>query len=260
MKVNYLPKSRLRNPYLKRILILIAAFMSGTIIFSLLDSVIISIVVPVWKTENAVTRSLRNGVVFFETKKALVEENVMLKEKVSSLEAKIASISKEQEHENILLELAGRRQESNAVVAAVLTHPPQTPYDVIIIDVGSNKFISLNSKVSLPEGPILGTVFEVFSRSSKVRLFSAPGEKTNAILERNNVPLTLTGNGGGNFKFSLPRDIAVEKGDRILFPDVASQLLAVVEEISVKPTDSFREILARGPANIFALRFVFVTP
>ena len=146
------------------------------------------------------------------------------------------------------------------MLAAVLTRPPQTPYDVILIDVGSNASITSGSEVSLPEGPILGTVSEVFSKKAKVKLFSTSGEETNAILERGSVPVILVGRGGGNFKITLSRDITVEKGDRILSADVFSRLLAVVEDVSVNSTDSFKEILAKSPANLFSLRFVFVTP
>jgi len=145
-------------------------------------------------------------------------------------------------------------------VASVLTRPPQTPYDVIVIDAGLNESITIGSEVSLPEGPILGVVSEVFSKSAKVKLFSASGEETNAVLERNNVPVILIGIGGGNFRLALPRDIAIEKGDRILSSDIASRPLATVADVSVRPTDSFKEVLAKSPTNIFALRFVFVAP
>ncbi|MDO8471253.1 MAG: rod shape-determining protein MreC [bacterium] len=231
MKANYLPKNRLRRPYLRRIFVLVAIFISGAIILSFFNAAIISIVSPIWKVKNVITTG--NGVLF---------------------------IPKEQTQENILLELLGRKQESNIVVAAVLTHPPQTPYDVIIIDAGSNESITVGSQVSLPEGPILGVVSEIFPKNAKVKLFSASGEETNAILERNNVPVTLIGTGGGNFRLALPRDIAIEKGDRILSPNIVSRPLATVADVSVRPTDSFKEVLAKSPTNIFTLRFVFVTP
>lgn len=231
MKVNYLPKSRLRHPYLRRILVLVAIFISGAVIFSFFDAAIISIVSPIWKVKNIITTG-----------------------------NEILSISPEQTQENILLELVGRKQESSMVVAAVLTHPPQTPYDVIIIDAGSNESITIDSQVSLPEGPILGVVSEVFAKSAKVKLFSASGEETNAVLERNNVPVILIGTGGGNFRLALPRDIAIEKGDRILSPNIVSRPLATVVDVSIRPTDSFKEVLAKSPTNIFTLRFVFVTP
>src|SRR3989344_1907594 len=159
MKVNYLQKNRLRHPYLRRILVLVAIFISGAVVFSFFDAAIISIVSPIWKAKNIITGS------------------------------EIPSILKEQTQENILLELVGRKQKANMVVASVLTRPPQTPYDVIVIDAGLNESITIGSEVSLPEGPILGVVSEVFSKSAKVKLFSASGEETNAVLERNNVPV-----------------------------------------------------------------------
>ena len=91
-------------------------------------------------------------------------------------------------------------------------------------------------------------------------LFSTNGRETNAVLERDSVPVVLVGRGGGSFKITLPRDVLVEKGDRILSPDITSRLLAAVEDISISSTDSFQEVLARSPINIFTVRFVFVTP
>src|SRR3989344_4098296 len=229
MKVNYLPKNRLKPPYFRWILILVTIFLSGAVIFYFFDGVIISIVSPVWRAKNAITTG--NGPL---------------------------PILNNQTEVNKLLELVGRKQNPNTVVAAVLTHPPQTPYDVIIIDAGSNESVTIDSEVSLPEGPILGRVSEVFSKSAKVVLFSTNGRETNAVLERDSVPVVLVGRGGGSFKITLPRDVLVEKGDRILSPDITSRLLAAVEDISISSTDSFQEVLARSPINIFTVRFVFV--
>lgn len=259
MKMSYLPKNRFKHPYFRRISALVAVFALGTAIFSFFGAAIISMTAPVWKAENVIIQNLRNGFAFLNSQQTLVKENAALKEKLSSLKIEL-SLSNKQAQENILLELAGRKQGSNTIIATVLTHPPQTPYDVIVIDAGDNESITLDSIVSLPEGPILGMVSEVFSKTAKVKLFSAAREETNAILERDNMPITLVGAGGGNFKLILPRDIAVERGDKILSADITARLLAIVEEISIRPTDSFKEVLAKSPANIFVLRFVFVTP
>jgi cell shape-determining protein MreC len=259
MKMNYLPRNRHNRPYLMRVIVLSMILILGVALFSVFNAVIISIISPVWKMENSVIRNFSKSIAFFNSQKALVEENAILKTKLSSRELEILSLSKDRISENTLLELVGRKQTSS-MIAAVLTHPPQSPYDVIVIDVGLNKSIARGSNVFLPEGPVLGVVTEVFSKSAKVKLFSAPGEETNAILERNNVPVTLIGKGGGNFELTLPRNIVVEKGDRILSPSITSHLLAVVGEVSIQSTDSFQEILASSPTNVFTLRFVSVTP
>jgi cell shape-determining protein MreC len=258
--VNYLPRNRFKYAYLRKAIVLVVILISGAIVFSFLDSTIIALISPLWKAENTISRNLRNGSSFFKAQRALLEENMELKEKLSSIETELAFLSKDKGEVDTLLELLGRRRDSSAILATVLIHPPQTPYDIIVIDVGSKESIILGSEVSLPEGPVLGIISEVFSSTAKVELFSTSGEETNAILERGGVPVTLVGLGGGNFRLDLPRDKEVEEGDRILSADVFSRLLAVVENISVSSTDSFKKVLAKSPANIFSLRFVFVTP
>ena len=258
--MNYLPKNKLRHSYLRRTLILVAVFILGAVVFSLIDSVIVSAATHFWKTENVVIRKFQNWNSLFDSQKKLWEENTFLKEKVSSLELTILSLSGGQTQEEVLLDLAGRKQRPEQIISTVLTRPPQTSYDTIIIDAGFRDSITLGSEVSLPEGPVLGLVSEVLPRSSKVKLFSSNGEETSAILERGSVPVILIGSGGGNFKIVLPQDVVVEKGDRILSADTTSRLVAIVGEVSVSSTDSFKEVLAKSPTNIFGLRFVFVSP
>lgn len=200
------------------------------------------------------------GATFFNSQKSLIAENTTLKEKINFLEAELFALSSEQKKEDVLLKLLGRRGESDKIVAAVLTRPPQTPYDVITIDAGSNESVTVGSQVSLPEGPLIGAVSEVLSKSAKVKLFSSSGEETSAVLERNNVPIILVGIGGGNFRFKLPRDAAVEIGDRIISSDISMRHLATVGEVGIHPTDSFKEVSAKSPVNIFALRFIFIEP
>ena len=72
--------------------------------------------------------------------------------------------------------------------------------------------------------------------------------------------MTLEGAGGGNFKLVLPRETEVEAGDRILSADISSRLLAVVGDVVMKPTDSFKEVLAISPVNIFGIHFVLIKP
>jgi len=260
MKGNFLQKNRLRQPHTRRILILLGIFLAGSILFNIFDSIVVSVVSPIWRAENSVSRSLRNIADFIGSQEKLIKENADLREKVSSLEIEVMSLSREQALEDTLRELAGRKPDPETKIATVLTHPPQTPYDIIIIDAGSSDGVLVGKEVYLPEGPSLGAISEVFSNRSRVKLFTSSGEETNAVLERNNVPVVLHGLGAGNFRLTLPRDTAVEPGDKILSPELSSRLMAVVGEVIIQPTDSFKEVLAKSPANIFILRYVFVTP
>jgi cell shape-determining protein MreC len=211
---------------------LVIIFLAGAIIFTFFNQKIIAGATYFWRMKNS----------------TLTAENISLAQ------------SNNLAQQNIFLELAGRKPVEHVIVATVLSRPPQTPYDVIMIDAGANESLTINSIVSLSDGVALGVVSEVFPTSAKVKLFSTSGQEINAILERDSIPITMVGGGGGNFRFTLPRDINIEIGDRILSADIMARPLATVGAVNVQPTDSFKQVLAISPANIFTLRFVFVAP
>src|SRR5688572_16146905 len=103
MKANYLPRNRARNPYLKRIITLAGIFIFGAIVFSFLDTAIISAISPLWQAENVVSRNLRNSSSFFRSNNALLEEKVSLEERIMFLETQLAALSSGRIQEETLL-------------------------------------------------------------------------------------------------------------------------------------------------------------
>lgn len=249
MKVNYPLRNRHSHTRLKRIFALVVIFIIGAFFFKLFEGPIVKVISPIWRAENSFSQFLRDKAALISSRLALVEENANLKEKISSLESALA-ISRQ----------AGERQipEDQIGVATILARPPETPYDILIVDMAQQSGVKVGSKVSTSEGAPIGVVAEVFGQEAKIKLFSTVKEETHAVLERHSVPVVLVGTGGGNFKIILPRDVAVEKEDRIISLDETSHLLAVVEDIKSQPTDSFKEVLAKSPINIFGLRFVII--
>jgi len=260
MKTNFLQRNRHQVSYKKRIVAVFLIFIFGAMFFSFSRGLMISVFSPLWKGENAVAIGFRNLATFFKSKNALIEENQILRDKLASSELTNVSLQTISDAENSLLVNFGRASTNKLIASAVLVHPPQTPYDSLIVDAGAVDGVSLDAVVSLPEGPKIGTVIEVFNKSARVKLYSSNGEKTNAVLERSNVPVSLLGRGGGNFEIALPRDVAVEVGDKILSGSLAPTIIGVVGDIEMKPTDSFKKIMVRSVANIYTMRFVVITP
>ncbi|MEK7135077.1 MAG: rod shape-determining protein MreC [Patescibacteria group bacterium] len=258
--MKYLPRNRVRGSYSKRALSLVTIFVVGALAFALFDNLIITAVSPLWRAENSFSRSLSTMGTFFKTRGTLIHENAALKERLASLELELSAFSLSRSENERLLELLGRQSEVGGVAATVLTHPPQSPYDLLVVDAGEKEALLVGAKAFLPEGPEVGVITQVSPNFSRVKLLSTSGEKTQAVLERHQVAVTLEGVGGGNFKIVLPREAQVEVGDRVLSADLQSSLLAVVEEVSLEATDSFKEVLARSPANIFTIRFLIIRP
>lgn len=235
-----------------------ALFAVGALLFFFSRNILMTAISPLWKTESRVSKVLAMGSDFFRFRQSYIDENNSLKSQIASLEAELSSRSSLSREESVVLTQLGRVATSGSIAATVLVRPPQSLYDTLVIDAGKNESIRVGQEVSLPEGPLLGTVSEVFYNTAKVKLFSSAGEKINAVLERSNLSVALEGIGGGNFKIVVPRETPVEVGDRILSTDAFAHLVGVVGAIKVEPTDSFKEVLAKGPSNIFNLRFVLI--
>lgn len=257
-KMKYLPKNRSRSTFVKPALFLVGLFVAGGAIFTFMDGLIISAISPLWRTENAATAKLSGVGDFFRFRSSLVRENEALKERVTKLELEVVSRFSSTEGGDSPLSILGRKPESEGITTTVLVSPPQSPYDTLVIDAGESDGVTPGSSVFMPEGPILGVVTEVFSGSAKAKLFSAPGEKTRALLERHNIPVTIEGAGGGNFRIIVPREVEVMIGDRILSADIFSHLIGIVGDIKMEPTDSFKEVLAKSPVNIFGVHFLLI--
>lgn len=258
--MNYLQKNRPRQAFRQKIAILAGIFLALGLLFSFFDNAIISAVSPLWRAQNRFSRALGGTLDFFSTRNSLINENLTLREKVSSLELENASLAVSREENTRLLALLGRNASQTGIAASILTHPPQSPYDLLIIDAGSLAGVTIGSRALLPEGPQLGFVEQVFPRYARIKLFTTVGEKTSAILERHEVPVTLEGSGGGNFRILVPRDTEVVVGDRVISAELDASLLAVVEEVSLEATDSFKEVLAKSPTNIFQVRVIKIEP
>ncbi len=260
MKTNYRQRNRRRNPFLKRAAILIVVFAAAAVFFKFSSGFISAVISPIWLGEKTASKNLANSFSWFQSRDELAAENMRLKEELSSRDAEMVSLRVAAERMNELLSTLGRSETGSSVLAAILVRPPETPYDILIVDAGENQGIKKGDKASMLEGPVLGVVAEVYPDTSKVILYSESGEKTNAILERNSIPVVLLGQGGGSFNIDLPRDVEVKEGDKILSAGIPSNLIGVVGEVKLSPTDSFKKVLVKGASNIFSLNYVLITP
>lgn len=256
MKTSFLPKNNSQR--LKwRIILVLAIFTLCAVFFSFFGGSLIQLASPVWRADTALHRGLRNAHLSLRSKDSLLLENEMLKERLAAADELVLSLRAIAVSRDELLMTYGRSAQAGTP-AGVLVRPPKTPYDILIVDAGENAGAALGDRVSLPGGSLIGSVTDIFSRTARVKLFSTSGEKTPATLERGSVPVELLGRGGGNFTFTVPRDVSVQAGDRVISAQLATSLLAVVGEVEVTATDAFKTVYAISPANPASIRYVVI--
>lgn len=226
-------------------------------IFTPIRAVLFSIAEPVWKTENSISNS--NFFQYFKTKQSLINERIAMEQKLF-LAGNLMALNETLQAENdTLKDLLGRKEiKNNTVLASVLVKPPQTPYDMLIIDIGDDYGLKIGDKVIANANIYIGEVSEVNARSAKVTLYSTPGRKMSVVLGLNSVTVEAVGIGGGNFNIFLPREVEVKEDDVIIIPAITSNVFGIVEKVNFKDKDSFQTVLFKSPVNISELSFVEV--
>jgi cell shape-determining protein MreC len=260
MKTNFLPRNNFRKRQSSRgkVAFTIALiFIIGAIFFSYFGPSLSPMLVPLWRSNSRISSGVTNLFTSLRSKDALIAENADLKEKLRSDEELIVSLRAIESSRNDLIESFGRSLQSG-VPASVLVHPPVTPYDILLVDAGESLGVRTESEVTTPEGSSIGIITDVFSKTARVRLYSTSGIRTDAVLERGSVPVTLVGRGGGSMEFTLPRDTAVEIGDRIMTTSLAPVLMGIVGGVNVSPTDSFKTVMVRSSVNPSEIRHVII--
>jgi cell shape-determining protein MreC len=237
-------------------------------IFSGLSSISQGFFRPVLVLGNGVGGRLRNLGIYFASKSSLALQNENLRFRLSEEEAKILNYNSVLEENKSLKEILGRMNtKKNVILAAILWKPNQSPYDTLVLDMGTEQGINVGSMVFAFGNIPMGRIAEVYDNSSKVVLFSSAGEKTQAIVTLSHSPtgeadkntfFELVGRGGGNFEMILPRDLILQKGDLVTMPGINPYTLARVETTISDPRDPFTKALLVSPVNVQELKFVEV--
>ncbi len=258
--MNYLHDKRTRKTRVSIAVFILGIVVLALIIFSSLPSRVggasIAIFKPFWRAGSWIGGEFSSLHSYFKSKRSLDAENIFLKQSLSDDAAKLAALDAVV-HENELLKTEfGRKPEKiETMIAGVLAAPDRTPYDTLVVDAGAREGARENALV-FANGGAIGNVAEVYTRSSKVSLFSSPGISTDVIISGTDIHITATGRGGGNFEIQLPREVAVALGQSIVLPGLSAYPIGTVTDIVSDPRNPFQKILATSPINMQHLRLV----
>ncbi len=99
---------------------------------------------------------------------------------------------------------------------------------------------------------VIGTVSDVYDTTSRVELFSAPGESYQALLQ-DGTPISLSGEGAGSMSGEVPAGTTVTTGEAVSLPGISSAFAGSVSHV-YQQSGAFVYHGVRAAAG----RFVFV--
>lgn len=244
MKMNYHLQHRKKNknPFKKIIFVVVFCLIVGYFFGGLLTRVLL----PIQAGMNAVLLYVFPH--SFRSQNTIETENKELRKRIVELEASQLELPLLKSQNTNLKFLLGRSGDVKAkrILASVLEAPSKTPFDILLLDVGTNDGIVVDDKIFV--GPLaIGKIVEVSTLYSKAMLFSAPQNKFEGRL--NEIQIEVEGQGGGQFESLVPIGMKVEVGDSLVLPALSPKVFGVVTVIEKLETEGFKKILFSLPVN-----------
>ena len=232
------------------VVLIIAALIFWTPHF--FPSIFNTIVRPFWRMEF----SLQSGSLRSPTQ--LLNENENLKQQLADAQVRMQTIQATETENAEFKAMLGRASTTPRILAAVLKRPPFSGYDEIIIDAGLDKGFSTTSLVYASGNILIGKVSDVLGETSKVTLFSSPGQKYDVLIGAEHAPAVAVGRGGGQYEAQLSRDVKVVEGDVVVSPSLNDKAFGIVTGVLSDPAQPFETVLFAPPVNVYQLRWVLV--
>jgi len=214
---------------------------------------------PFWNLKTFIYYLVIDNVNLLLSKDSLIRENENLKLQIDK-DKRDMILKDVLSAENDDLKIALNRKDLNkkSILSIILVKPFLSPYDTLIIDVGNDQNISVGDKVVADGNTFIGYVSEVYNNTSKVVLYSSPGEKVNVLIGNSNIEKEAVGMGGGNFEVDVPREVDVKEGDSIIMPSISPNVFGVISKIEYQSADAFQKVLFNSPVNVSELKWVYV--
>lgn len=235
MNMNYLSRDKKRNSGKEffRIVLIVIALMLVYVLFSK----------PLASALHATQKGVGYVLGYYDDPVRPISENTL-----------IQALKNENEQ---LKEIVGRKTEhDDRLLSVVLSRPPRVPYDSLIIDIGEDHGLQMGDMVYAEMDYSIGRVEVVNSKSSVVKLFSAPGEKIDVLVGSSTIPVVAEGRGAGNFYIKVPKNIPIVEGDQILVAAGRPVILGTAEHVDTSEGEAFSHIYFKLPVKLNALHYV----
>lgn len=192
----------------------------------------------------------------FATRAHLATENASLKTKLDDLTAYMAAAKAAQAENAQLRAFVHLATTTKGVTAPVLSSFRTSIYGTFLIGAGIEDGLQNGDLVLSPEGFVIGTVTDARAGQSLVTEIFASGSSLDALV--GDVPITLTGKGGGYAMGSAPRGSAIASSSPAVAPALGDKPVGYVEHTEGDASSAAVTTYVRSPVNFSTLQFVYV--
>ena len=213
---------------------------------------------PFWWISDKVVGTYDSVATALSTKSTLEAENQRLKGLLDQISLDAYSRDQLRTENDQLKEMLGRKSEYTYTLARILSAPPVSPYDTLLIDAGSEQGVFIGMAAYSQGDFKVGEVTRVWGSSAIVSLYSTPNTQLSVTVGTSSIPAVAWGIGGGNLRVILPRGVSVKIGDLVNIPSLAPSYAGTVDAIVQPDGSSLEALYIRLPFNAGAEKLLYL--
>ncbi|MCF7815599.1 MAG: hypothetical protein K9M10_01585 [Candidatus Pacebacteria bacterium] len=194
------------------------------------------IIAPVYEIRQYFAESSATIPMYIRNRTELVQEINALKQQVSAQQGTDVMMAFLRD-ENEELHSFFKATSSPRILAGVISRPPYSPYDTLVIDRGENDGITKNAPVYIGSGQTVGYIQTVYKNEAIVSLFSSPGVEATVYIFGPNIFATARGEGGGVVRLSVPQGVILEKDNVVILPSLDTGVVGKIAHVQSIPTE-----------------------
>jgi cell shape-determining protein MreC len=215
------------------------------------------IFVPVHAVQSWVWESSGAFPQFFRERSSLIDELNQYKYAQSASSGDKLTLELLSQENQTLRALLGA-EDAQRIAAGVIGRPPYLPYDVLVLDRGSEQGVVVGAPVFIGGDAVIGVVMKVFPHASVVILSSTPGFEMSVYVVGPNIYTTAHGVGGGQVRIGVPQGIAIAPGNPVILPGIESGVYGEIEYVESDPSQSEQVAFVAPEVPLSSLRFVAI--
>lgn len=138
--------------------------------------------------------------------------------------------------ENVYLRGLMGNESSPRILAEVVSRPPELPYDLLLIDEGSDQGVRVGAPVFVGGGQIIGIVSHTTKTSAFIELITSPGFESTVFIYGPDIFTRAEGYGGGVLRIRVPQGIDIAPNNLVIVPALDSGIFGTISYVQTSPT------------------------
>ena len=193
-----------------------------------------------------------------QSKSHIIERNQKLEEEVRFYKLQAwESLVIRRERDALYEQLGYVADTGNTHTARVISYPPHSRYDTIIIDQGQSDGVEVGQHVYAGGAVIIGRIVDTTKQTAVVELLSTSGVETTVRIIEADIVGESVGHGGGSMIVELPQALEIKEGYHVLHV-ATGDIIGVVGEVDSDEREPFQSVYVRNPLNVQHIEWVYI--